>query len=378
MKMVSIFLVMAVLLFTAGCDVNNEAVQTQPEEKIVLAVKRDTTGTIRNLADRFSEENSGISVKLMELSDESVENHRVFSSVLAGNEVTVDVMIVEDIWMKEFLSVGYLRPLDDGINVDNSEYPKRFSDIMYSNGRLYGLPFILDVGIMLYRTDLTDGDLNYNDFLKADSPDYSIQGVDKEEMICVIQECIRLSGGMERGLELYKSLIEKSQHTSGNYLSDFKSGKTAYARSWTSSYIHVQNNFSNIQGKVRTSLLRMGDTHYATARAYFAAVNSASDASKSEAINKFLNFLIREDVQLEFAKGTGTLPLKYKYYQNPLVADYNEYNEKFKDCLDKFNYRANAENYTLLSEAAQSAVSKYISGETDIKEAARAVSSTME
>ena len=142
----------------------NEVVQTQQENKIVLAIKRDTTGTIRSLVDRFSEENSGISVKLMELSDESVENHRVLSSVLAGNEVTVDVMIVEDIWMKEFSSVGYLRPLDGGIGVDNSEYPKRFSDVMYSGGRLYGLPFILDAGIMLYRTDLTDGGLNYNDF----------------------------------------------------------------------------------------------------------------------------------------------------------------------------------------------------------------------
>ena len=59
MKRVLIFLVTAVLLFTAGCGVKNEAVQTQQENKIVLAIKRDTTGTIRSLVDRFSEENIG-------------------------------------------------------------------------------------------------------------------------------------------------------------------------------------------------------------------------------------------------------------------------------------------------------------------------------
>ena len=378
MKKISALFIAVSLLFAAGCDVKKETEQTPRDCKIVLAIKRDTTETIRNLIDRFTEENSGISVKIMELSDESVENHRVLGSVLAGNEVTVDVMMVEDIWMKEFVSVGYLRPIDAGIGFNREEYPRKISDIMYTDGEMYGIPLMLDAGIMLYRNDLTDGKLDYTELLRANSPEYSIQGVDKEEMICVVQECIRLAGGAEEGIELYKSLVEKSKYASDDYLSDFKSGKTAYARSWTSNYTQLQRSFTNIRGKVGTSLLSRGDNQYSTARAYFVSINDASDKSKAEEIKTLLRFLLREDIQLEIAKGTGTLPLKYRYYSSPVVCDYNEYNERFAKCLDKLNYRASEDRYTFLSEKAQSAVSRYISGETDVSEAAEAVKKTME
>ena len=48
-----------------------------------------------------------------------------------------------------------------------------------------------------------------------------------------------------------------------------------------------------------------------------------AEKEKDEAISKFLNYFLDEDIQLKLAKKRGTLPLKLKYYSYPIVSDFN-------------------------------------------------------
>lgn len=369
MKRVLIFLITAVTVFVTGCAQRTGQEMPAKSSKIVFAVYRDGTDTMRRVVEGFTNKNPGIDIKIMELSDEGAENHRILGSVLAGNEVAVDVFAAEDIWMREFEEAGYLQPLDSYVKPDFSEYPKRISDTIYNEGKLYAIPLELDAGIMYYRRDLTDGELNYSTFL-TNGAKYSIQGADKEEMICVVRECVNLTGGIQSGLELYKSLVAGSEYASNNYLSDFKSGKTAYARSWVSNSAMLQFGFNNIRGKVKTRLLTSDGGAYAAARVYCVAVNSASDKSKAVFIRKFLSYLLEENTQLQIAKGRGTLPLRYKYYKSAVVCDYNDYNEDFAEWLDRLNFRPLMKNYMELSEKAQESIQRYIKGEATVAEAA--------
>ena len=371
MKRVLIFLITAVTVLVTGCAQRTGQEMPAKSNKIVFAVYRDGTDTMRSVVEGFTNKNPGIDIKIMELSDEGAENHRILGSVLAGNEVAVDELAAEDIWMREFEEAGYLQPLDSYVKPDFSEYPERISDTIYNEGKLYAIPLELDAGIMYYRRDLTDGELNYGTFL-TNGANYSIQGADKEEMICVVRECVNLTGGIQSGLELYKSLVAGSEYATNNYLSDFKSGKTAYARSWVSNSTMLQYGFNNIRGKVKTRLLTADGGTYAAARVYCVAVNSASDKSKAVFIRKFLSYLLEEDTQLQIAKGRGTLPLRYKYYDSAVVCDYNDYNEDFAEWLDRLNFRPLMKNYMELSEKAQETIQRYIKGEAAVAEAAEA------
>ena len=95
-KLIAILTAALIAVTAVGCGRVTEEDTAKQGERLVIAFRRDNTGTIKKILERFAD-SRGISVKLMELSDRSAENHRILSSVLAGNEVTVDVMIVEDI-----------------------------------------------------------------------------------------------------------------------------------------------------------------------------------------------------------------------------------------------------------------------------------------
>lgn len=365
-----ILLILAAALLLSGCAEKERHVSENRNTKIVFAVFRDNTDTFRKIVGDFTAEHSDIDIKITELSSDSTENHRILSSVLTGNEVMFDIFITEDIWMKEFIEAGYLKPLDEYVSIDMSQYPKRFTDIALSDGRLYGIPFELDAGVMYYRRDMTDGSADFRRLAESSDISYSIQSTDKEEMLCTVRECVNLCGEIRGGLELYKSLVLNSFSSENTSLSDFKNGKTAYARSWTSNNSFIKNGFGKITGKVKTSMLNSAGNTYATARAYCAAVNSASDSAKFGAIKSFLNFLTDEEVQLELAQSRGTLPLKYKYFDLPAVYDSNEYNMHFANKLDSLDFRPLDSCYTQYSDAAQKAVEKYINGSISIDDAA--------
>ncbi len=368
----AILAILAAVLLISGCADTKEQVSETPNTKIVFAVFRDNTDAFRTAASGFSAENPDIDIKITELSDDSSENHRILSSVLIGNEVMFDVIVTEDIWMKEFIEAGYLKPLDKYISVDMSQYPAHFADIALNNGILYGIPVELDAGIMYYRRDLTAGSADFRMLSESSDIDYSIQGADKEEMICTVRECVNLCGDIQSGLELYKKLVLNSFSSANTYLSDFKNGRTAYARSWISNDSFIKNGFGKISGKVKTSMLDSENGTYATARAYCAAVNSASAPEKDDALKAFLRYLVREDVQLQTAKGRGTLPLKYKYFDIPAVCDYNEYNMYFADKLDSLDFRPLDSCYMQYSDAAQKAVKEYIDEKISLDSAAEA------
>lgn len=371
MKKLILVLAAAVLIFS-GCDKVVPAAAETKSSKLVFAVFRDNTETFRTVAKNFTDEHPNINIKITELSDDSTDNHRILSSVLAGGEVTMDIIIAEDVWMREFIDSGRLRPLDDYVSVDMSLYPKRFSQVASNGKKLYGIPFELDVGISFYRHDLTDGTMDFKQLAESNGISYTVQGADKEDMICTVRECVNFCGDIQSGLELYKKLVNNSYSSSDSYVSDFKNGKAAYTVSWLSNSKFIGNGFSKINGKIKTIMLSSDQRPYTAAKAYCAAINNRSAAENSEAAKAFLNYLLRDDVQLFIAKNRGTLPLKYKFYDNPMIYDYNEYNIFFNGILDDLDYRPAKADYIRLSDKAQQVIKDYINGDTDLDSAVSA------
>lgn len=362
----------AVLIFSvclsSGCGEIRETEGKKEPVKIVFASYRDNTGALKALTEEFMSLNENINVKLMALSNHSSENYRILSSVLSGNEVSVDIMAVEDVWLKGFIEQGYIKPVMKSVKWDAAEYPKRFSDLTEKDGECYGIPFELDMGTMFYRRELTDGSLDLKQLSGQSEIKYFIGETDGEDKVCTAMECIRLAGNFEDGLKLYKAFAGNSAFKEKNSVREFSDKSIAYMRCWNSLSGQLHAEMDKDWKSIRTAVMESGGKSYATARVYCLAINAALEKEKEAAAAEFLNFMLEEKNQLEFNKNSGTVPLKYKYYKNPIALDYSEQNEKIGNYLNNLNYRNMLSDYMQRSKEAQEALENFVEG-GDINEA---------
>ena len=372
----SFFVILLIfILFFCGCENDINTLTDENTVKIVFAVQRDNTGIFREITESFVSDHKNINVKLIELPEETNECYRVLSSILAGNEIVVDIFAAEDIWLKNFIELGYVEPIKN-VEVKSSEYPEHISDVIYENGKLYAVPLHLDCGILFYRKDLVDQCPNYRQIADSSMP-FSVRTQDGEDTLCILRECVMLEGDTAKGLELYRKLYD-ADGADTDCISEFKSGRTAFLRSWSSKNAVMYNYDEQMQGKIRADVMRKGDSIVSTARLYCTAVNSACDESRISAVWEFLKYLNSESVQLKICKETGTLPLKYKYYDSPVICDYNTYNETFAKYLDKLSYRPFDSGYMIRSEAAYKTLKNYLDNKIGAEEAADAIESITE
>lgn len=348
-----------------GCGTGKEAEDGNRKIKIVFAVHRDDTGAIKSITEDFMRRYTDISVKTLTLSDQSTENHRILSSMMTGNEIPVDIMEVEDIWMREFTEQGYLRPVMSGVDWNPSEYPDRFSEFLKKNGECYGIPFELDTGMMYYQKESVYGKLDFAEILQNNNIKYFLNENDGEDRVCTVMECIRLSGDVSKGIKLYKDLYNAASNRSQSPAESFGGGDAAYMRGWSSFNNQLHMEMDSGRKNIRAAALSSNGKNYATARLYCLAVNAQMDKEKEEAAAKLLNFMLEENTQLEINKKKGTIPLKYKFYNNPVVLDYNEFNEELGSCLNNLNYRVLCSDYTQLSKEAQEELEGVLSGGSD-------------
>lgn len=371
-------LLIAGLALLCGCGTGRETDDADRKIKIVFAVHRDDTVALKSVTEDFMKKYTDISVKIMTLSNQSTENHRILSSVMTGNEIPVDIMEVEDIWVQEFAEQGYLRPIMSGVSWNPSEYPDRFSEVLKRNGEYYGIPFELDVGMMYYKKESPYGMLDISEIPGKNDVKYFTNENDGEDGVCAAMECIRISGSAEKGIELYKKLSGFADNKSQSLAESFDSGDAVYMRGWSSFNNQLHMETDSGRKNIRAAVLKNGGVNYSTARLYCLALNIEMDKEKEDAAAKLLNFMLEEGTQLEINKKKGTIPLRYKFYNNPVVLDYNEFNEDFSDCLNDLNYRVVRGDYTQCSKEAQEALEAYVSGEGDGLAAAEKISALME
>lgn len=200
-----------------------------------MACGRDNTGTLETILREFSEQSERTQVKLVELPKNSIDTHRIMKSALTGQEVEIDAMLIEDIWVKEFAKEGYLKDLSSMAAFSAEEYLPGAAELTQNDGSLFWYPMILDTGVMYYNSEMAEQPLTYEKLVGSGSASYTIQGTDGEEMLCVALELIRAAGSVRSGLELYKTaILESGVSGSDDYMSVFKNGKAAYMRGWAS------------------------------------------------------------------------------------------------------------------------------------------------
>lgn len=374
MKKTQIFIILIFVIIIStlcGCF-DSDTPKRRAKQEIVIACGKDETGTLKSIMNDFTAQSSTTQVKLIELSNESRELYRTISSMLAGKEVQLDAMLMEDVWVSEFANSGYLEPLDNMVSFDDSVYHPRIADFARNGGKLYWYPMILDTGIMYYRDDISDGSLDYRQLTEQSDIPYAVQGTDGEEMLCCALEFISLTDSVEDGIRLYKKTIDKAAVTN-NPVNGLLSGEAVYARAWTSENSGIAKGYAPAGANISTKVLKNENGEaYATARAYGFAANAASE--KKDSIKELLNYLADDSVQTRIIKEKGTLPLRREDYENPLISYYSDYIDSTYPLFETLKFRPNKPDYTHLSRQAGTALSEYIGGEGTVDAAAEAMS----
>jgi len=123
--------------------------------KVIMEQVPDTDVVASMLTD-FNQAYPNIHVTIDGMTYDQMRD-RIVSSFLAP-QPTYDMIIVDNPWMYDFASGGFLDPLDDRIaatpGFDYNDYAKPLRDIAEVNGKTYGIPFY-NYGLgLIYRTDL--------------------------------------------------------------------------------------------------------------------------------------------------------------------------------------------------------------------------------
>jgi multiple sugar transport system substrate-binding protein len=110
---------------------------------------------VPGLLRRFEAEHPGVRVQAEALTWSSDEQHQFYVINLEGGSPPFDVMMLDVIWVPEFARAGWI--LDLTGRVPSAERDAHFASAIEpatQDGRLWALPWFMNVGLLYYRKDL--------------------------------------------------------------------------------------------------------------------------------------------------------------------------------------------------------------------------------
>jgi multiple sugar transport system substrate-binding protein len=140
----------------AGCGGGGG--EDRPDDGIVFSFFPDPTGSIRGLVDRFNEENKGeLRVVFREMPADSGQHFDQLNTEFQSGENTVDVIGGDVIWPAQFAANDYIADLSERFPPSEREaYLPAAIEANTYEGRIYGVPFYTDAGMLYYRRDLLE------------------------------------------------------------------------------------------------------------------------------------------------------------------------------------------------------------------------------
>ncbi|HSF07218.1 MAG TPA: ABC transporter substrate-binding protein [Methylomirabilota bacterium] len=150
---VKALVVLASVLALGGCAGES------PERGTTLVFKHarilGPTDPIPALLREFEDRHPGVRVKSESLPWTSDEQHQFYAINLEGGSPGFDVMMLDVIWVTEFARAGWLFDLSPLLAADETApyFPSAVAAAAY-DGRVWALPWNMNVGMLYYRADL--------------------------------------------------------------------------------------------------------------------------------------------------------------------------------------------------------------------------------
>ncbi|MCX6089965.1 MAG: ABC transporter substrate-binding protein [Candidatus Atribacteria bacterium] len=376
------------------------------EEPITLtfaAIKFYGEDPMKPLIEKYQQENPNIKINFIQLPspNNSTEVHQWLVTNLAAKTGDLDVITADCIWFPEFTSAGWLLDVTDKFTPDEQkDYFKGAVETVSYQGKLYGIPWFVDGGLLYYRKDLLEKygvqpPKTWDELVSStkkilqgeNNPKlkgFLWQAKQAEVLVCDLVEFLGSTGRVldakgkvvinnEQGkktAQLMHDLIFKEQITPEevNTFDEepsrtvFTDGNAIYLRNWTYVWNVSQNkDQSSVVDKVGIVPMPAfsGAASASCLGGYQWGISSASKHPE-EAV-KFAQFLSSYDSQKFFAKVLSLTPTRPKVYEDTEIAKTNPFLVSLKDVFVGTTPRPITPVYPEVSLALQSSFSKICS-----------------
>lgn len=159
MKKINVVLMLALIgllaggiLFAAGVQEKDPSKPYSGVKIRVLADQRSEVVKLKELTGEFEDE-SGMEVEFVILG-ESPLDEKVALEFSAGS-TSIDVSFLKFFLLKDYAERGFLEPISDHVDTDAfSQFNPSVLNIGTVDGKLYGIPQMVDPNILTYRADI--------------------------------------------------------------------------------------------------------------------------------------------------------------------------------------------------------------------------------
>jgi multiple sugar transport system substrate-binding protein len=357
---------------------------------------------LSSVVQAFERENPGIHVREQILPSNSDDQHQFYAINMPAGATDFDVIDMDVIWVPEFARAGWIENLTD--LVPEQELAQLNPSALGADrldGKLYGIPWFVDVGVLYYRSDLlekygfeppqTYEELVHISRVILDGENdprltgFIWQGVQYEGLVCVALEFIRGNGGAVLSSEGTPALGQPATIEALNFMSGmirqehvspasvttlneeatrhmFESGRSIFMRNWPYALPLLNQPDSPVAGRVGVTAVPHFAGHLSapTLGGYHLGINKYSLHKKEAAV--FVRFMIRKQTQKQIALELGFLPANAELYHDPEVRARLTILPFIQSSLDLVRPRPVSPYYLMISQILQPELSAVVVG----------------
>lgn len=306
---------------------------------------------VRRQIERFARLNPELPVEVRVTPDSADARHQLYVQWLNAWVPEPDVLQLDTIWTPEFAAAGWILPLDR-FGPDTADFFPATVAANEWDGRLFAMPWLVDVGMLYWRTDLLDAppatltelDAAARAHLAAGDVSQGLlwQGARYEGLVCVFLEHLAAYGGRildEQGQvvvdspEAVRALTFMRQSIADGVVPRsvltwqeeqtrfaFQNGNALFLRNWPYAASLLNSGESAVAGRFAVAPMpRAGGQDAATLGGAQLAINARS--RHPDAAWRLIEYLTAPEQLIERAQAAGQFPARPSLYEGDTLAD---------------------------------------------------------
>ncbi len=308
---------------------------------------------VRRQLDRFEQLHPGLSVDIRVTPDAADQRHQLYVQWLNAHASEPDVLQLDVVWTAEFAAAGWIAPVGPYQPDENRFFAAAIAAHRWS-GRLYALPWFVDVGMLYRRTDLVPRAAADLDDLRElagraqreHGVPYGLvlQAARYEGLVTVFLELLGAFGGSildgagrvvvdsEEGvnaLTYLRNAIHVDRIAPAAVLTwqeeqtrlAFQNGQAAFMRNWPYAFALLQDPAqSSVRDRIAVSAMpaAAGGAPTAALGGAALAINAYSDRPADA--YRLVEYLLAPEQMIERARIAGQFPARQELYESGQLA----------------------------------------------------------
>ena len=390
-----------VLVLAAGCGVSGNANPSSSgptvatSGPITLATGPDFTGYMHPLVEKWNASHPAEKVTLLQLPDAADDQHAQMVTNLQAKSDRYDVLNMDIVSTAEFADAGWIIPLDRR-QFPLDQFLKPVVDTAMFGGKLYGVPYTSNAGLLYYRKDILDKEgkkpprtwAQLRQLARTVAPEHGLEGyagqfLPYEGLTVNFAEAVQSAGGAiltddgtkvavntpqaKEGLDFLvrgfregwipkRSLTFKEEESRR----EFQDGKLLFLRNWPYVYGLMSRPGSKVAKKFGVTLLPGEDGPGSSSLGGANLAVSAFSRHQKTAIS-FIKYFTGLESEREVLTRGSSPPVWARLYDDPALIKRFPYLPVLKKSILSARPRPVSPNYNQVSLAISNAVSGAIS-----------------